>query len=204
MNRAAEGFYSVLNGRRSVREFSPDPVALEVVERVLQAACRAPSAHNRQPWRFVVLSREADRAALAQAMASRLKRERQADGHAPEAIEADVARARRRLSEAPVAIVVCMTPEDMDRYPDERRQRAEWTMMTQSVAMAGQNLLLAAHAEGLGACWMCAPLFAPDEVRRELGLAESWEPQGMVLMGRPAAVPAARAKRPASEVTQWR
>jgi coenzyme F420-0:L-glutamate ligase / coenzyme F420-1:gamma-L-glutamate ligase len=75
---------------------------------------------------------------------------------------------------------------DMDRYPDRARQHNEWTMAVQSTAMAGQNLLLAAHAAGLGACWMCAPLFCPDAVREVLELPESWQPQGLVTLGYPA------------------
>ncbi len=53
----------------------------------------------------------------------------------------------------------------MDNYGDPRRDQNEYVMAAQSAAMAGQNLLLAAHDAGLGACWMCAPLFCPDVVR---------------------------------------
>src|ERR1700704_3659263 len=58
----------------------------------------------------------------------------------------------------------------MAPYPDPRRAQAEYLMAVQSVAMAVQNLLLAAHAEGLGACWMCAPLFCGEAVRAALAL----------------------------------
>jgi coenzyme F420-0:L-glutamate ligase/coenzyme F420-1:gamma-L-glutamate ligase len=74
---------------------------------------------------------------------------------------------------------------DMDRYPD-KRQRAEHLMAVQSTAMAVQNLLLAATADGLGACWMCAPLFCPDVVRAALALPDDWEPQALVTLGGPA------------------
>jgi F420 biosynthesis protein FbiB-like protein len=79
-----------------------------------------------------------------------------------------------------------MSMMDMDRYPDERRQDNEWLMAVQSTAMAGQNLLLAAQAEGLGACWMCAPLFCPDVVKHTLALPADWQPQGLVTCGYPA------------------
>jgi F420 biosynthesis protein FbiB-like protein len=196
-------FHAIAAARQSVRDFSGQAVGRPVVERILQAACLAPSAHNRQPWRFVVVEDASRKTALAGAMTARLMRERAADGDAAEAIAADASRARRRLEGAPAVVVVCLTMEDMDRYPDERRQEAEWTMAAQSVAMAGENLLLAASAEGLGACWMCAPLFAPDEVRRSLSLPEAWEPQGMVLLGYPAAAAQRKARRPVGEVTRW-
>ncbi len=203
MRRESDSFLRLAETRRSVRDFAEAPVASEVLRRILLAACRAPSAHNRQPWRFVVLREAARRTALADAMGERLRRDRAADGDPAIEIEADVARARRRLSNAPVVLAVCLTMEAMDVYPDARRREAERMMAVQSVAMAGQNLLLAAHAEGLGACWMCAPLFAPDVVRRELGLPEAWEPQGLILVGHPAGSPPRRTRKSVDEVTRW-
>jgi nitroreductase len=75
---------------------------------------------------------------------------------------------------------------DMDSYSDEKRQHSENVMAIQSAAMAGQNLLLAAHARGLGACWMCAPLFCPALARTTLDLPPDWEPQGLITIGYPA------------------
>ena len=68
-------------------------------------------------------------------------------------------------------IVVCVDPSEMDTYADQRRRDAEHLMAIQSTAMATQNLLLAAHAEGLGACIMCAPLFCGDSVVSVLELS---------------------------------
>lgn len=189
--------------RRSVRRFTDAPVDQAGLERVLQAARLAPSAHNRQPWRFVVVQGEA-RARLAEAMAARLRADRLADGAAPEDVEADAARSRDRLTSAPSAILVCLTMEAMDRYPDARRAQAERLMAVQSVAMAGENLLLAAAAEGWGACWMCAPLFAGEEARRSLDLPAAWEPQGLVLLGLAAEVPRPRGRISLEDVTAWR
>ena len=58
-----------------------------------------------------------------------------------------------------------------------------------SVALAGLQLLLAAHAEGLGGTWICWPLFAPEETRQSLDLPSVWEPQGMIFLGYPAEEP---------------
>lgn len=178
--------WDLLVGRRSIRRYKPDPVPHEIIERVLMAAIWAPSAHNRQPWRFAVIETEAQKEYLAGAMGARLRRDLEADG-APEAvIEADVSRSYARMTTAPVLIVLCLTMADMDIYPDERRSHNEYVMAVQSTAMAGQNLLLAAHEAGLGACWMCAPLFCPDVVKTALGLAEDWQPQALLTMGYPA------------------
>ena len=77
-------------------------------------------------------------------------------------------------------------------------------MAVQGVAMAGQNLLLAAHAAGLGACWICAPLFAPDVVFQVLELPEDWDPQGLVVLGWPAESPPERERMPLTKVTLYR
>jgi nitroreductase len=70
--------------------------------------------------------------------------------------------------------------------------------------MAGQNLLLAAHAQGLGACWMCAPLFAPEVARQVLDLPADWGPQGLVVLGWPDEAPAERGRMPLERVTLYR
>jgi F420 biosynthesis protein FbiB-like protein len=91
---------------------------------------------------------------------------------------------------------------DMDTYPDERRSRNEHLMAVQSTAMAGQNLLLAAHAMGLGTCWMCAPLFCPDIVRQTLALPRDWEPQGIIALGFPARIPT-KERKPVDGFLIW-
>lgn len=173
----------VIHARRSIRRYESRAVPRQLVERMLGAAIRAPSAHNRQPWRFVVIESDAMKERLAAAMGERLRNDLAADGLPPELIERDAGRSYRRISDAPVLILLCMTMADMDSYPDERRSRNEALMAAQSVAMAGQNLLLAAHALGLGACWLCGPLFCPATVRRTLALPDDWQPQGLVTVG---------------------
>jgi coenzyme F420-0:L-glutamate ligase / coenzyme F420-1:gamma-L-glutamate ligase len=172
--------------RRSIRRYAASPVPDDVIRTVLTAAIAAPSAHNRQPWRFVVVQEPSAQAALATAMGGRLREARLRDGDSVEAIDADVARSYARLTGAPVLVLICLTMADMDRYPDTARSACERTMAVQGTAMATQNLLLAAHAVGLGACWMCAPLFCPDTVAATLRLPADWEPQGLVTLGYPA------------------
>jgi coenzyme F420-0:L-glutamate ligase / coenzyme F420-1:gamma-L-glutamate ligase len=169
--------------RRSIRRYRPEPVPRELLEQVLAAATWAPSAHNRQPWRFAIVQTDAAKSRLAEAMGARLQADLEADGVPEEVIAADVGRSNRRLTGAAVLVVVCLTMADMDRYPDERRQANERTMAVQSTAMAGQNLLLAAHALGLAGCWMCAPLFSQETVQRVLSLPRDWEPQGLITLG---------------------
>jgi F420 biosynthesis protein FbiB-like protein len=191
-----------MRGRRSIRRYRPEPLPPGTIERLLDAARFAPSAHNRQPWRFAIVQGAAEKEQLADAMGARLRADRTADGDDDAAIEQDVARSQARITAAPVVIVACYTLGDMDRYPDRRRAEAERLMAVQSTAMAVQNLLLLAHAEGLAACWMCAPLFCPDVVRTALGLPADWQPQALVTLGRPAGPGKPRERRPFAEVVR--
>ncbi len=130
---------SAIGGRRSIRRYNSALVDEAVIERLLVAATKAPSAHNRQPWRFAVLVDAESKHKLASAMGKRLRHDRTADGDDPTAIEADVARSYARLTEAPLVIVASLDTSDMDRYSDKRRGDAEHLMAVQSTAMAMQN-----------------------------------------------------------------
>jgi len=178
--------YDGLFHRRSIRRYRQEIVSRKQLEAVLEAAIWAPSAHNRQPWRFAVVETQVQKEQLAQAMGARLRRDLQADGVSAELIEVDAGRSYSRITSAPVLIVLCLSMADMDVYTDEKRSQNEYIMAVQSVAMAGQNILLAAHDVGLAACWMCAPLFCPDVVKDALDLPDDWQPQALLTLGYPA------------------
>ena len=195
---------TLIKSRRSIRRYTGAEVPAEVVQRVLEAAIWAPSAHNRQPWRFAVLRSAATKATLARLMGAQLRSDRLSDGDPLAVVEADVDRSFARITGGPVVIVICLSMRDMDKYPDPRRQAAEHAMAIQGTAMAAQNLMLAASAEGLGACWLCAPLFAPQAVQDSLGLAYDWEPQGLLTLGYPEGEPKFKSRQPADSVVLWR
>ncbi len=182
----AHEFVEMLRSRRSIRRYTNSPVPNTLINEILNATIWAPSAHNRQPWRFAVIQTAVQKDRLARSMGARLQHDLEAD-NVPEAVIAkDVNRSYDRITSAPVLIALCLSMVDMDSYPDKKRSHNEYIMAVQSTAMAGQNLLLAAHAYGLGACWMCAPLFCPDVVQSALDLPEDWQPQGLITMGYPA------------------
>ena len=201
MSSEAEVFQSLIRSRRSIRRYQPEPVPDVVLQRVLEAATWAPSAHNRQPWRFVVLTESSKREQLGRRMGELLRAARSEDGDDAADIEGDVARSYNRIAGAAVAIVVFMTLEDMDVYPDARRSHAEELMAVQGAAMATQNLLVAAHAEGLGACWMCAPLFCQEEVGAALGVPAHWQAQALITLGYPASKGKPANRRPVADMT---
>lgn len=188
--------------RRSIRRYTNAPVDRALIEELLDAATWAPSAHNRQPWRFCVVQGTM-RQALSDAMAPVWLRDLLADGQDATWAQEHVAIRAGRIAGAPAVIVSCLSMADMDRYADARRAHFEYVMAVQSAALACQNLLLAAHAAGLGACWLCAPLFVPDTVRAVLDLPHDWEPQALVTLGWPAEVKE-KARAPLASRVEWR
>ncbi len=196
--------FEAIRARRSIRRYTDQSVDRAMIDAALEAATHAPSAHNRQPWRFAVVTSPEAKTRLASAMGKRLRADRLADGDSPDIVEADAARSYARITTAPVVILACLTMSDMDKYPDARRGDAERIMAIQSVAAAIQNFLLAAHALGLDTSWMCAPLFAPGEARAALDLPDDWEPQALITMGYPAVEPKPKEIKPLSSRVVYR
>ena len=193
--------HEFLRTRRSIRRFKSDPVPDSAIQDILTTAAYAPSAHNRQPWRFIVVTDLSVKTKLADAMAQDFERDLTRDGLLPEKIKAQIKRSKERITSAPVAILLCLDMSEMDSYPDNKRNKAEYMMAVQSVAAAGLQLLLAAHAEGLGGVWACWPLFAQETIQKTLNLSESWEPQGMFFVGYPQDIPDVRERKSLQDIT---
>jgi coenzyme F420-0:L-glutamate ligase / coenzyme F420-1:gamma-L-glutamate ligase len=190
----------LLRGRKSVRRYTEQPVPREILLATVESARWAPSPHNSQPWRFAVLHSAAARAKLATALGERWRADLAADGMPPKEIDALIGRSRERIGGAPAAIVISLTYEDLDVYPDERRQAAERLMAAHALGAAAQNIMLTAHAYGVATCWMCAPLFCPEVVREALSLPPSTVPQALITMGYAALEPPPRERRPLEEL----
>jgi len=187
--------------RRSIRELRTDPVDEDTVWRMLDIANTAPSAHNAQPWRFALVEPGQRRAALAERLSKRLREHLATLGTPAAEVARQTDRTRRRLTDAPVAIFVCLDESAIQATAQPASAGAERTLAIQGTALAAGWLLLAAHAEGLGACWYSTPLFVPDEVRDTLALPPAWNPQALVLLGYAAGAGTARARKDVRELT---
>jgi coenzyme F420-0:L-glutamate ligase/coenzyme F420-1:gamma-L-glutamate ligase len=194
----------LLIDRRTVRFYTPAPVPAELVRALLEAAACAPSAHNVQPTRIVVVESAAAKRRLADWMGRRWRRDLERLGTAEAAIQVELRFSLRRFGEAPALFLIGYSMEDMDTYPDRTRRAAEQVMAVQSAAAAVQNLLLAAAANGLGACWCCAPLFCPGIARRALGLPRGFIPQALVTIGYPAHTPPVPPRKPLESIVAFR
>ncbi len=182
--------------RRSVRKFTDCPVTEEMVSAVLAAAILAPSGKNRQPWRFVVVADAEKRAQMIRVM-----REGIADTKARGMETGSAIMTARVMQHAPVTIFV-FNPEGVHPWTSHSVGQTFLEMVdTQSIGAAIQNMLLAAQDLGLGTLWMCDVWSAYRQLSAWLG--ETGQLVAAVALGYPDEQPAARPRRPLSEVVRW-
>jgi len=191
----------LLKERRSVRKYQQRPVPQQLIREVLEAASWAPSAHNAQPSRFLVLIDPQVKRRLAEAMANAWAADMAKDGTGvePETFKLRV----ERFATAPALVLACMSMEGMAEFPDVEKRRLERDLAVQSLAAAVENLLLAAHSMGLGASWFCAPAFCKGAVREVLEIPADVEPQALIAMGYPAEEPRAPPRKPLGDLCFW-
>jgi coenzyme F420-0:L-glutamate ligase/coenzyme F420-1:gamma-L-glutamate ligase len=188
------GAADVLAERRTVREFTADPVSPEAVHRAIAAAVTAPAPHHSEPWRFAIVESERARMALLDDMLAAWTADLRGDGFSQEQIARRVRRGEP-LRRAPLIIVPCLTSDAAHPYPDQRRAAAERTMFVVAMGAAVQNLLVALAVEGLGSCWVSSALFCKQVAAQSLGLPSGWEPMGAIGVGHPASAPPPRPPR---------
>jgi coenzyme F420-0:L-glutamate ligase/coenzyme F420-1:gamma-L-glutamate ligase len=182
--------------RRSIRKYLRQDISLVTICELLDVARWAPSAHNAQPWRFIVLVDKPQKRDLAEAMANAWSTDMIKAG-TPLATRKRLTKASiERFTAAPAIIVACLALQDMVKHQDESAQKSERDLAVQSLGAAIQNLLLAAAAKDIGACWFCAPIFCKDAVRNALAIPEEIEPQALITLGYPAEKPKAPARKP--------
>lgn len=174
-----------IRSRRAVRDYRDEPVSHALIGDVIDNAVWAPSGMNRQPWRFLIIE---GRETLARCSSAAKRLMLDEATRRPE-----LAAVRGMLEQpdfnifynAPALVVVCATE------PGE--------MAVKDCCLAAQTLMLAAHAEGLGSCWIgfAETWLNSPEARDWLGMAESLRPVAPIILGRPAAPVAAPDRRPA-------
>ena len=147
--------YEAIRTRQSIRRYKPDPVPDDALNRVLDAMRLAPSAANRQPWRFIVVKDAATREHLANATTG-----------------------QEFIGHAPIIIVAC-------GWEDRAYSKmgGYWNALPVDVSIAFDHLTLAAAAEGLGTCWIGS--FVEEGVRRVLGIPEEVTVIALTPMGYP-------------------
>lgn len=204
--------YELMKSRRSVRRFKPEAPPRDQIERLIDAAITAPSASNKQPWRFIVV---ADLRKIAELAAFVRESVTKIAAH----IEPESQDAFRkygdyftRFDQAPVVIVALyrsltvlsnLVDDRLEAGDRERIRAMEERSGLVGVSMALQNLLLMAQHLGLGASGMTGPLVSSDRLKSSLDVSPSWEIAALVPVGYPAEQPAPTERKPAARVTTW-
>jgi coenzyme F420-0:L-glutamate ligase/coenzyme F420-1:gamma-L-glutamate ligase len=197
------GSADVLLARRTIRDFSADPVDPEAIRRAVGAAISAPAPHHTTPWRFVLVETPSVRENLLDAMLAAWIRDLRATGFSEESIARRVRRGDV-LRRAPYLVVPCLVMDGSHTYPDDRRNAAEREMFVVAMGAGVQNFLVHLAVEGLGSAWVSSTMFCRDVVRETLDLPRTWDPMGAVAVGHPAAPPRDRPPRDAADFTLTR
>jgi nitroreductase len=192
-------FFEVVHTQRSIRKFKPDPVPDEAIWKMIDAAIRAPSGGNRQPWNFIVVTDAEKKRQIAEWYLDGWNRMYGAAGGTLEG-DSDQARTLRsadylahHLAEAPVFIIP----------PVRAAGTAAVSGLGSSVFPAVQNLMLAARAEGLGTTLTTLHRTHEAEVKELLGVPEGVETMCLIPMGWPTGKFGQGPRLPAEKVTYW-
>lgn len=194
LQRPSADLYETMSTLRAVRRLRTDPISSDVLERVLQAACWAPTGGNQQPWRVVVVTDPAVKQGLADVYAPEWAKFASGFLKRFEGLPADeVAKWERvvaagdyladHLGEAPAILVFCANPEKM-AITDANLDRVSM-VGGGSVYTAVQNSMLACVAEGLGCTLTTLHCLREHEVKSLLGVPDGWATVAMVPIGYP-------------------
>lgn len=209
-----EALFALLSSRRSVRDFTRAPIERAVLDRVVRAGLTAPSATNRQPWQFTVVTSRGVRVRIVDAVRTateQLDRAIRPGPHAPEwgrygdffwqPLEAAAAIVLPAVREPPDAIAGFVRSAGAD--PTAFELPSAMHPERCALGAAVMALLLQAHAEGLGAIWMAGPMVARTAVEAIAGIERPWQLAGAIALGHPARVPESPSKKSADTAVRW-
>ena len=200
---ATTDIYEVMNTQRAVRRWTGEPVPEATIRRVIEAATKAPSGSNLQPWAFVVVTDDDKRQLLADAIRASFEQRFGGQRPDPEQIEDPVQRRMMRgafrlfdnFAAAPVLIIPCLLRV--------QSPAPEGLLAGSSIYPSIQNLMLAARAEGLGTVLTTPQDGIRDVLAGEIGIPEEATPVAIIPMGWPAVEFGPVNRKPVDEFLHW-
>ncbi len=200
-----EQFIALAQSRRSVRKFADRPISRQDLLRVIDAARWAPSNHNRQPWRFLIIQNRQKMIQLARRVEAGLSDRLRSLPAVASGYIGEFTEYATFFSKAPVLIVVLhKLPVSFSRPLWKEVAHPELVSGEPlSAAMAVQNLLLAAHTLELGACVLTAPLIVYQAVAGDLKLPAGYEVTCLVALGYPDENPPQPRRKSVEQITEF-
>ena len=198
------GLFEAMYTQRALRKFKPEPVSDEHVHKLIEAATKAPSGGNREPWAFIVIRDEASKRKIGEwyldawntsyGVIPKEAREQMPDG--TKRMLSSAEHLALHLADAPVFILVCAREAPPPGWPNVSSHYG-------SVFPAVQNLLLAARGLGLAATLTTLHKTHDAEVKQLLGIPDSVETIALIPVGHPAGKYGPTSRRPVEQVTHW-
>ena len=201
----AKELFDLLAARRSIRRYTDRSPMRSDIERLIEAACWAPSNRNRQGWKFVVFEDRLVIDELALRVRESVRRTLAASPRAVTEQGEEIIHFAGAFAQAPM-FILAMHKKGVTVGRSLLASAVSPLVSGEvlSTAMAVENLLLAAHAAGLGACVMTAPLLAGDVWNGLPDLPPGFEPTCLVTLGYPAESPQAPPRKPLRHVLEYR
>ena len=162
--------YAAIKKRHSIRKYKPDPVPEDKLNRIMEAVRLAPSGKNGQPWRFILVRDASTKTALVPAC-----------------------KGQGFIAQADLVIVACAN--EGESYQNQGGYMKSWPL---DIAIALDHLMLAAAAEGLGACWIGA--FIEPGIKKILSIPDDLRVVGLTPLGWPDEDPKPKPRKPLNEI----
>lgn len=192
-----------IENRRSIRKFNTKPISQEDIREIIESGLKAPSAKNRQPWKFVVLQGQS-KDEMLELFRKGVAREESGNALLPDSTQHMMATKYtiQILEQAPVVIFVVNTLGKGIFAELTNEERVYEICNLQSVSAAIQNMLLEATSKGIGSLWVCDIYFAYQELAEWLN--EEGELIAAVAFGYPEESPKARPRKSFEDVVVWK
>lgn len=194
---------NAITDRKSIRKYSDKAVRKADIEKIIQAGILAPSAKNRQPWKYIIFTGDAKRSLLDE-MEKGLQRERDGKMLLPKSHMAlpDAFHTLKVMREAPVLIIIVNQNGKSPFQSIDSEERITEICDTLSIGASVQNMLLTATELGYGTLWIANTFFAYDELVHHIGI--SGQLVGAISMGYPNERPFPRPRKKLEDVVEFR
>ena len=187
----------LIKQRRTIRRYQDRPIPERIIRKIIEAGTWAPSAHNLQPWRFIILKNKRARTEFVKRIAKRQRKNLLTP--AKILLESSL----KIIKNAPVIVFIYNTCSFSKKTKRLGRiyEYPAYLSEIQSISAAIENTILAATYLGLGGCWLVFPLLIKDEINKYFKTKEDL--LAILTLGYPAEKGKRSERKPIEETVKW-